>query len=193
MLQFRQLTDNHVQVYSDTVTHNFTRLQPDAITFARHAKYLEIGRLAMLGLTPLMIDELFEPMLKFAKIGKNDITADEVAEAKHSMLNLYENIKERARLAQNAILHPLEVSSVFWVLDNESTDTYDATLFHTQKLPLMTCCDAAKVFFLTAGVLSLNTMTNIYEADLVKLNTVREYCELLTIMENIQATTLLTE
>ena len=193
MLQFRKISDTHVQVYSDTVTHNFTRLPYETITFARHAKYLEIGRLALLGLTPAMVDELFKPMLDFAKSGKNDITADEVAEAKRSMFSLYENIKERTRLAQKAILHPLEVSGVFWVLDNENADTYDATLFHAQKLPLMTCCNDAKVFFLTAGVISLNNMTNTYATDLDKLNTVREYCELLTIMENITATTKLTD
>jgi site-specific DNA-adenine methylase len=61
----------------------------------------------MLGVTPESIDTLFEPIVKFAKGGNNTLTVDAVAAIKHDILNLYENIKERTKLATNAILLPL--------------------------------------------------------------------------------------
>jgi hypothetical protein len=47
----------------------------------------------------------------------------------------------------------------------------------------------AKVFFLTAGTLALNALTGIYSQDLEQLNTVREYCELQTILTEIAQST----
>jgi hypothetical protein len=116
----------------------------------------------MLGVTPESIDTLFEPIVKFAKGGNNTLTVDAVAAIKHDILNLYENIKERTKLATNAILLPLEISGVFWILDDEDPSGYDATFYHTQKYPLMTGTRDAKVFFLTAGTMQLNSLTGIY-------------------------------
>lgn len=198
MKKFIKLSDTHVQVTDGAIStdgtfyervYNFKRLDDTQISFTRYYKYLELCRTAMLGVTPESIDTLFEPIVKFAKGGNNTLTVDAVAAIKHDILNLYENIKERTKLATNAILLPLEISGVFWILDDEDANGYDATFYHTQKYPLMTGTRDAKVFFLTAGTLALNALTGIYSNDLEQLNTVREYCELQTILTEIAQST----
>ncbi len=198
MKKFIKLSDTHVQVTDGAIStdgtfyervYNFKRLDDTQISFTRYYKYLELCRTAMLGVTPESIDTLFEPIVKFAKGGNNTLTVDAVAAIKHDILNLYENIKERTKLATNAILLPLEISGVFWILDDEDANGYDATFYHTQKYPLMTGTRDAKVFFLTAGTLALNALTGIYSNDLEQLNTVREYCEIQTILTEIAAST----
>lgn len=198
MKKFIKLSDTHVQVTDGAIStdgtfyervYNFKRLDDTQISFTRYYKYLELCRTAMLGVTPESIDTLFEPIVKFAKGGNNTLTVDAVAAIKHDILNLYENIKERTKLATNAILLPLEISGVFWILDDEDANGYDATFYHTQKYPLMTGTRDAKVFFLTAGTLALNALTGIYSQDLEQLNTVREYCELQTILTEIAQST----
>lgn len=198
MKKFIKLSDTHVQVTDGAIStdgtfyervYNFKRLDDTQISFTRYYKYLELCRTAMLGVTPESIDMLFEPIVKFAKGGNNTLTVDAVAAIKHDILNLYENIKERTKLATNAILLPLEISGVFWILDDEDANGYDATFYHTQKYPLMTGTRDAKVFFLTAGTLALNALTGIYSNDLEQLNTVREYCEIQTILTEIAAST----
>lgn len=198
MKKFIKLSDTHVQVTDGAIStdgtfyervYNFKRLDDTQISFTRYYKYLELCRTAMLGVTPESIDMLFEPIVKFAKGGNNTLTVDAVAAIKHDILNLYENIKERTKLATNAILLPLEISGVFWILDDEDANGYDATFYHTQKYPLMTGTRDAKVFFLTAGTLALNALTGIYSNDLEQLNTVREYCEIQTILTEIAQST----
>lgn len=198
MKKFIKLSDTHVQVTDGAIStdgtfyervYNFKRLDDTQISFTRYYKYLELCRTAMLGVTPESIDTLFEPIVKFAKGGNNTLTVDAVAAIKHDILNLYENIKERTKLATNAILLPLEISGVFWILDDEDANGYDATFYHTQKYPLMTGTREAKVFFLTAGTMQLNSLTGIYSQDLAQLNTVREYCELQTILTEIAQST----
>lgn len=198
MKKFIKLSDTHVQVTDGAIStdgtfyervYNFKRLDDTQISFTRYYKYLELCRTAMLGVTPESIDTLFEPIVKFAKGGNNTLTVDAVAAIKHDILNLYENIKERTKLATNAILLPLEISGVFWILDDEDANGYDATFYHTQKYPLMTGTRDAKVFFLTAGTLALNALTGIYSNDLEQLNTVREYCEIQTILTEIAQST----
>lgn len=198
MKKFIKLSDTHVQVTDGAIStdgtfyeriYNFKRLDDTQISFTRYYKYLELCRTAMLGVTPESIDTLFEPIVKFAKGGNNTLTVDAVAAIKHDILNLYENIKERTKLATNAILLPLEISSVFWILDDEDPNSYDATFYHQQKYPLMVGTREAKVFFLTAGTLALNALTGIYSQDLEQLNTVREYCELQTILTEIAQST----
>jgi hypothetical protein len=195
---FKQLSDTHVQITDGAISkegtfyervYNFKRLDDTQISFTRYYKYLELCKTAMLGVTPESIETLFEPIVKFAKIGNNTLTVDAVAAVKHDILNLYENIKERTKLAINAILLPLEISGVFWILDDEDASGYDATFYHTQKYPLMTGTRDAKVFFLTAGTMQLNSLTGIYSSDLEQLNTVREYCELQTILTEIAQST----
>jgi len=198
MKKFIKLSDTHVQVTDGAIStdgtfyervYNFKRLDDTQISFTRYYKYLELCRTAMLGVTTESIDMLFEPIVKFAKGGNNTLTVDAVAAIKHDILNLYENIKERTKLATNAILLPLEISGVFWILDDEDANGYDATFYHTQKYPLMTGTRDAKVFFLTAGTLALNALTGIYSNDLEQLNTVREYCEIQTILTEIAQST----
>lgn len=198
MKKFIKVSDTHVQVTDGAIStdgtfyervYNFKRLDDTQISFTRYYKYLELCRTAMLGVTPESIDTLFEPIVKFAKGGNNTLTVDAVAAIKHDILNLYENIKERTKLATNAILLPLEISGVFWILDDEDANGYDATFYHTQKYPLMTGTRDAKVFFLTAGTLALNALTGIYSNDLEQLNTVREYCEIQTILTEIAQST----
>ena len=195
---FKQISDTHVQITDGAIStegmfyervYNFKRLDDTQISFTRYYKYLELCRTAMLGVTPESIDTLFEPIVKFAKGGNNTLTVDAVAAIKHDILNLYENIKERTKLATNAILLPLEISGVFWILDDEDPNSYDATFYHQQKYPLMVGTREAKVFFLTAGTLALNALTGIYSQDLEQLNTVREYCELQTILTEIAQST----
>ena len=156
MKKFIKLSDTHVQVTDGAIStdgtfyervYNFKRLDDTQISFTRYYKYLELCRTAMLGVTPESIDTLFEPIVKFAKGGNNTLTVDAVAAIKHDILNLYENIKERTKLATNAILLPLEISGVFWVLDDEDPSGYDATFYHQQKYPLMVGTRDAKVFF----------------------------------------------
>ena len=136
MQKFTQISDTHVQITDGAIStegmfyeriYNFKRLDDTQISFTRYYKYLELCRTAMLGVTPESIDTLFEPIVKFAKGGNNTLTVDAVAAIKHDILNLYENIKERTKLATNAILLPLEISSVFWILDDEDPNSYDAT------------------------------------------------------------------
>jgi hypothetical protein len=198
MQKFTQISDTHVQITDGAIStegmfyervYNFKRLDDTQISFTRYYKYLELCRTAMLGVTPESIDTLFEPIVKFAKGGNNTLTVDAVAAIKHDILNLYENIKERTKLATNAILLPLEISGVFWILDDEDPNSYDATFYHQQKYPLMVGTREAKVFFLTAGTLALNALTGIYSQDLEQLNTVREYCELQTILTEIAQST----
>ena len=198
MKKFIKLSDTHVQVTDGAIStegmfyervYNFKRLDDTQISFTRYYKYLELCRTAMLGVTPESIDTLFEPIVKFAKGGNNTLTVDAVAAIKHDILNLYENIKERTKLATNAILLPLEISGVFWILDDEDPNSYDATFYHQQKYPLMVGTREAKVFFLTAGTLTLKALTGIYSQDLEQLNTVREYCELQTILTEIAQST----
>ena len=198
MKKFIKLSDTHVQITDGAISteglfyervYNFKRLDDTQISFTRYYKYLELCKTAMLGVTPESIETLFEPIVKFAKVGNNTLTVDAVAAVKHDILNLYENIKERTKLAINAILLPLEISGVFWVLDDEDPNGYDATFYHTQKYPLMTGTREAKVFFLTAGTMQLNSLTGIYSNDLEQLNTVREYCEIQTILTEIAAST----
>ena len=198
MKKFIKLSDTHVQITDGAISteglfyervYNFKRLDDTQISFTRYYKYLELCKTAMLGVTPESIETLFEPIVKFAKVGNNTLTVDAVAAVKHDILNLYENIKERTKLAINAILLPLEISGVFWVLDDEDPNGYDATFYHTQKYPLMTGTREAKVFFLTAGTMQLNSLTGIYSQDLEALNTVREYCEIQTILTEIAAST----
>jgi len=198
MQKFTQISDTHVQITDGAISkegtfyervYNFKRLDDTQISFTRYYKYLELCKTAMLGVTPESIETLFEPIVKFAKGGNNTLTAEAVAAVKHDILNLYENIKERTKLATNAILLPLEISGVFWVLDDEDPNGYDATFYHTQKYPLMTGTRDAKVFFLTAGTMQLNSLTGIYSSDLEQLNTVREYCELQTILTEIAQST----
>jgi len=198
MQKFIQISDTHVQITDGAISteglfyervYNFKRLDDTQISFTRYYKYLELCKTAMLGVTPESIETLFEPIVKFAKGGNNTLTAEVVAAVKHDILNLYENIKERTKLAINAILLPLEISGVFWVLDDEDPNGYDATLYHTQKYPLMTGTREAKVFFLTTGAMQLNSLTGIYSQDLAQLNTVREYCELQTILTEIAQST----
>ena len=198
MQKFTQISDTHVQITDGAIStegmfyervYNFKRLDDTQISFTRYYKYLELCRTAMLGVTPESIDTLFEPIVKFAKGGNNTLTVDAVAAIKHDILNLYENIKERTKLATNAILLPLEISGVFWILDDEDPNSYDATFYHQQKYPLMVGTREAKVFFLTAGTLALNALTGIYSQDLEQLNTVREYCERQTILTEIAQST----
>jgi len=198
MQKFTQISDTHVQITDGAISkegtfyervYNFKRLDDTQISFTRYYKYLELCKTAMLGVTPESIETLFEPIVKFAKGGNNTLTAEAVAAVKHDILNLYENIKERTKLATNAILLPLEISGVFWVLDDEDPNGYDATFYHTQKYPLMTGTRDAKVFFLTTGTMQLNSLTGIYSNDLEQLNTVREYCELQTILTEIAQST----
>ena len=198
MQKFTQISDTHVQITDGAIStegmfyervYNFKRLDDTQISFTRYYKYLELCRTAMLGVTPESIDTLFEPIVKFAKGGNNTLTVDAVAAIKHDILNLYENVKERTKFATNAILLPLEISSVFWILDDEDPNSYDATFYHQQKYPLMVGTREAKVFFLTAGTLALNALTGIYSQDLEQLNTVREYCELQTILTEIAQST----
>ena len=198
MQKFTQISDTHVQITDGAIStegmfyervYNFKRLDDTQISFTRYYKYLELCRTAMLGVTPESIDTLFEPIVKFAKGGNNTLTVDAVAAIKHDILNLYENIKERTKLATNAILLPLEISGVFWILDDEDPNSYDATFYHQQKYPLMVGTREAKVFFLTAGTLALNALTGIYSQDLEQLNTVREYCEIQTILTEIAQST----
>ena len=198
MQKFTQISDTHVQITDGAIStegmfyervYNFKRLDDTQMSFTRYYKYLELCRTAMLGVTPESIDTLFEPIVKFAKGGNNTLTVDAVAAIKHDILNLYENIKERTKLATNAILLPLEISGVFWILDDEDPNSYDATFYHQQKYPLMVGTREAKVFFLTAGTLALNALTGIYSQDLEQLNTVREYCELQTILTEIAQST----
>jgi len=198
MQVFKQISDTHVQITDGAINfegtfyervYNFKRLDDTQISFTRYYKYLELCKTAMLGVTPESIETLFEPIVKFAKGGNNTLTAEAVAAVKHDILNLYENIKERTKLATNAILLPLEISGVFWVLDDEDPNGYDATFYHTQKYPLMTGTREAKVFFLTTGTMQLNSLTGIYSNDLEQLNTVREYCELQTILTEIAQST----
>ena len=198
MKKFIKLSDTHVQITDGAISteglfyervYNFKRLDDTQISFTRYYKYLELCKTAMLGVTPESIETLFEPIVKFAKVGNNTLTVDAVAAVKHDILNLYENIKERTKLAINAILLPLEISGVFWVLDDEDPNGYDATFYHTQKYPLMTGTREAKVFFLTAGTMQLNSLTGIYSQDLEALNTVREYCEIQTILTEIAQST----
>ena len=198
MQKFTQISDTHVQITDGAISkegtyyeriYNFKRLDDTQISFTRYYKYLELCRTAMLGVTPESIDTLFEPIVKFAKGGNNTLTVDAVAAIKHDILNLYENIKERTKLATNAILLPLEISGVFWILDDEDPNSYDACAYHQQKYPLMVGTREAKVFFLTAGTLALNALTGIYSQDLEQLNTVREYCELQTILTEIAQST----
>jgi len=195
---FKQISDTHVQITDGAIStegkfyervYNFKRLDDTQISFTRYYKYLELCKTAMLGVTPESIDTLFEPIVKFAKGGNNTLTVDAVAAVKHDILNLYQNVKERTKLAINAILLPLEISGVFWVLDDEDPNGYDATFYHTQKYPLMTGTREAKVFFLTTGAMQLNSLTGIYSQDLAQLNTVREYCELQTILTEIAQST----
>jgi hypothetical protein len=195
---FKQISDTHVQITDGAISkegtfyervYNFKRLDDTQISFTRYYKYLELCRTAMLGVTPESIETLFEPIVKFAKGGNNTLTVDAVAAVKHDILNLYENVKERTKLAINAILLPLEISGVFWILDDEDPNSYDATFYHQQKYPLMVGTREAKVFFLTAGTLALNALTGIYSQDLEQLNTVREYCELQTILTEIAQST----
>jgi len=195
---FKQISDTHVQITDGAIStegqfyervYNFKRLDDTQISFTRYYKYLELCKTAMLGVTPESIETLFEPIVKFAKGGNNTLTVDAVAAVKHDILNLYQNVKERTKLAINAILLPLEISGVFWVLDDEDPNGYDATLYHTQKYPLMTGTREAKVFFLTTGAMQLNSLTGIYSQDLAQLNTVREYCELQTILTEIAQST----
>ena len=195
---FKQISDTHVQITDGAIdtkgefyerVYNFKRLDDTQISFTRYYKYLELCKTAMLGVTPESIDTLFEPIVKFAKGGNNTLTVDAVAAVKHDILNLYENIKERTKLAINAILLPLEISGVFWVLDDEDPNGYDATFYHQQKYPLMVGTREAKVFFLTAGTMQLNSLTGIYSSDLEQLNTVREYCTIQTILTEIAQST----
>lgn len=202
MQKFKQISDRHVQVTDGAISpegefyervYNFTRIPNEQITMTRYYKYLELCKIVQLGISLEAIKDAFKPAMEFAYSGKNDLTPDQVAEAKISIVELHNNIVTRMELATQAIYVPLEVSGLFWQLDSEDVTGYDATFFHTQKAPLMTCTQEAKVFFLQSGMITLQSLTDTYSKDLEKLNTVKAYCELMVAMENIEASTKLQE
>ena len=202
MKKFIKLSDTHVQVTDGAIStdgtfyekvYNFTRIPNEQITMTRYYRYLELCKMVQLGISLDMVKELFKPMVDFVHSGNNALNEDQIAEVKLKMAHLYANIVERMELATKSIYVPLEISGLFWQLDNEDVTGYDATLFHNQKQPLMCCTQEAKLFFLTNGMISVQGLTDTYSSDLEKLNTVREYCDLIVAIDNIEASMKLEE
>ncbi len=202
MQKFTQISDTHVQITDGAISkegtfyervYNFTRIANEQITMTRYYRYLELCKTVQLGISLDMIKDAFKPAMEFAYSGKNELNPDQVAEAKISIVELYNNIVKRMELATQAIYVPLEISGLFWQLDSEDVTGYDATFFHTQKAPLMTCTQEAKLFFLQSGMIIVQSLTDTYSSDLEKLSTVKAYCELMVAMENIEASTKLQE
>ena len=202
MQKFTQISDTHVQVTDGAIStdgtfyekvYNFTRIPNEQITMTRYYRYLELCKMVQLGISLDMVKELFKPMVDFVHSGNNDLNEDQIAEVKIKMAHLYANIVERMELATKSIYVPLEISGLFWQLDNEDVTGYDATLFHNQKQPLMCCTQEAKSFFLCNGMISVQGLTDTYSSDLEKLNTVREYCDLIVAIDNIEASMKLEE
>ena len=202
MKQFIKISDTHVQVTDGAIStdgmfyekvYNFTRIPNEQFTMTRYYRYLELCKIVQLGISLDIVKDIFKPMLEFVHSGNNALNEDQVAEVKLKMAHLYANIVERMELATKSIYVPLEISGLFWQLDNEDVTGYDATFFHSQKVPLMCCTQEAKSFFLCNGLISVQNLTDTYSSDLERLNTVREYCDLLIAMDNIEASTKLQE
>lgn len=126
-----------------------------------------------LGTDPNSFAAVLEPMRSFIKTPASDMSKEEVHSLKLELNAIYEKLTERSKLAFSNYTRPIEIASLLWLRDGESSD-FDAVYSNRVKVPEMTSSTESCDFFLTSGVLYLMNTRTISESDMEKVRLVVE-------------------